>query len=181
MLFRSRDGRTVYNGGGVSPDVYLSSDTLSRICIKAYAENRFFDFANIYYRSHPTIPAPSRFVVSDTLINDFVNYLVKSKFKYSNEEELLLDRLDSLVSDDKDSTKLRAKINILRTDVSRGIPELVKKNRDDFAYFLTDEIVRRYYFQGGTYPAIFKFDSQLSRSIALINNPASYNKILKPF
>jgi C-terminal peptidase (prc) len=177
--FKTKNGRTVYDGGGISPDVYLSSDTLSTICIKAYSENRFFDFANIYFRSHPTIPAPSKFVVKDTLIADFVHYLVKNKFSYKTEEEALLDRLDSLVKDDKNGGALQAKVKSLREDVSRGIPELVNKNRNDFAYFLTDEIVKRYYFQGGTYPAIFKFDSQLSKSIAIIDAPARYNKLLK--
>jgi len=73
---------------------------------------------------------------------------------------------------------LDGKVRSLRDDVSRGIPELVKENRDDFAYFLTDEIVRRYYFQKGTYPAIFKFDSQLSKSIAIVDDSARYEKLL---
>jgi len=103
----------------------------------------------------------------------------KNKFSYKTEEEALLDRLDSLVKDDKNGGALQAKVKSLREDVSRGIPELVNKNRNDFAYFLTDEIVKRYYFQGGTYPAIFKFDSQLSKSIAIIDAPARYNKLLK--
>jgi len=176
--FKTRDGRTVYNGGGISPDVALSSDTLSRVCVKAYSENRFFDFANIYYRSHSSIPAPANFVVSDTLINGFIQYLVKSGFTYKTEQEALLDRLDSLVKKDKNGAVLDGKVRNLREDISRGIPELVKENREDFAYFLTDEIVRRYYFQKGTYPAIFKFDSQLSKSIAIVDDTARYKKLL---
>lgn len=176
--FKTRDGRTVYNGGGISPDVALSSDTLSRVCVKAYSENRFFDFANIYYRAHASIPAPADFVVSDTLINGFIKYLVKSGFTYKTEQEALLDRLDSLVKKDKNGAMLESKVRSLREDVSRGIPELVRDNREDFAYFLTDEIVGRYYFQKGTYPAIFKFDSQLSKSIAIVEDTARYNKLL---
>lgn len=176
--FKTRDGRVVYDGGGISPDVKLSSDTLSRICVKAYSENRFFDFANLYYRAHPSIPAPKDFVVNDTLINGFIQYLVKSGFTYKTEEEALLDRLDSLVKNEKNGAVLQSKVMDIRNDVSRGIPQLVMKNRDDFAYFLTDEIVRRYYYQAGTYPAIFKYDSQLSKSITLINNAEEYRKLL---
>lgn len=176
--FKTRDGRTVYNGGGISPDVALSSDTLSRVCVKAYSENRFFDFANIYFRAHASIPAPANFVVRDTLINGFIQYLVKSGFTYKTEQEALLDRLDSLVKKDKNGAVLESKVRSLRDDVSRGIPELVRENREDFAYFLTDEIVRRYYFQEGTYPAIFKFDSQLSKSIAIVDDTARYKKLL---
>ena len=168
--FKTKGGRVVYDGGGISPDILLKTDTLSNICMKAYGENYFFDFANRYHRSHKSIAASDAFVVDESLLNAFVSYLTERGFVFKSEEETLLDRLDSLVAKKSDSKDLLANIAVIKSHVSRGIGSQIFENKDDFKYFLTEEIVSRYYFQRGTFPAVMKFDTQLIRSREIIND-----------
>lgn len=177
--FKTKGGRVVFDGGGVSPDILLNTDTLSNICMKAYSENLFFDFANRYYRSHKSIAAPDAFVVDEPLLNAFVSYLIERGFVFKSEEETLLDRLDSLVAKKSNAKDLLANIAVIKSHVSRGIGKHVFENKEDFNYFLTEEIVSRYYLQRGTFPAVMKFDTQLIRSKEIINDLKKYRSILR--
>jgi len=159
--FKTRGGRVVFDGGGISPDIILMNDTISNICLKAYAENRFFDFANIYYRSHKSIASPEAFEVDEAMLKKFVAYLGDKGFVYKSEEEILLDRLDSLVTKKAGAKEINSEITAIRNHVSRGISKHILENKADFNYFLTEEIVSRYYYQRGTFPAVMKFDTQL--------------------
>jgi len=176
--FKTKGGRVVFDGGGISPDIILKNDTISNICLKAYAENRFFDFANIYHRSHKTIASPDAFEVDDAMLNKFVAYLGDKGFVFKSEEEMLLDRLDSLVANKAGSKEITTEIAAIRNHVSRGISKQILENKADFIYFLTEEIVGRYYYQRGTFPAVMKFDSQLIRSKEIINDMKQYRKLL---
>lgn len=176
--FKTKGGRVVFDGGGISPDIILKNDTLSNICLKAYAENRFFDFANIYHRSHKTIASPEAFEVDDAMLNKFVAYLGDKGFVFKSEEEMLLDRLDSLVAKKSGAKEMTTEIAAIRNHVSRGISKQILENKADFNYFLTEEIVGRYYYQRGTFPAVMKFDSQLLRSKEIINDMKQYRKLL---
>ena len=176
--FKTRVGRVVFDGGGIMPDVSLKTDTLSDICMKAYAENRFFDFANVYYRSHKSIAKPETFEVDEAILNKFIAYLSEKNFVFKSEEEMLLDRLDSLVTKKPGAKEISANISVIRNHVSRGVAKQVIENKDDFNYFLTDEIVGRYYFQRGVFPAVMRFDVQLQRSREIINDMKQYKHFL---
>lgn len=177
--FKTKSGRIVYDGGGISPDITLPTDTLSRICMKAFAENRVFDFANEFHRTHKSIATPETFEIDDAILNKFVAYLSENGFVFKSEEERLLDRLDSLVSQKTDAKEISLNIAAVRNHVSRGIAKQVFENKDDFSYFLTEEIVGRYYFQRGTFPAVLKFDNQLIRSKAIISDLNQYKQLLR--
>ncbi|SDB86899.1 S41 family peptidase [Williamwhitmania taraxaci] len=176
--FKTKAGRVVYDGGGILPDITLKADTLSNICMKAYAENRFFEFANVYHRSHKSIANPDTFVVDETVLNGFITYLNENGFVFKSEEERLIDRLDSLVSKKSEGKNLSLNIEAIRSQVSRGIAKQIIENKDDFNYFLTEEIVGRYYFQRGSFQAAMKFDTQLYRSKQIINDISQYKKML---
>ena len=50
--FKTKNGRSVYDGGGVSPDVLLESEQLSNLSGSLYNKNLFFDFATEFAIKH---------------------------------------------------------------------------------------------------------------------------------
>ena len=54
--FRTDSGRTVYGGGGITPDVFVKTPTLSRFMATLYARGIFFEFAVDYRAKHPAVP-----------------------------------------------------------------------------------------------------------------------------
>jgi len=91
-IFKTPLGRTVYGGGGITPDIIIESDwkPLSEAMRRLlYAEERFFyTFAEEYVRQHPEIKKDFRkflkkFTVDDKTFKAFKNKVLSSGFNFS--------------------------------------------------------------------------------------------------
>ena len=71
--FRTDASRTVYGGGGITPDVFVKTETLSRFAATLYARGLFFEFAVQYRAKHPDVPRD--FQVNDAVREEFFRYL----------------------------------------------------------------------------------------------------------
>ena len=90
--FKTKNGRIVKDGGGISPDVEIVPGPLSQISAELYLRNYIFDFATEYYWSHPDIKSIDQFSFSDKDYADFKTFLVKRNFNYRTESEESLDK-----------------------------------------------------------------------------------------
>ncbi len=71
--FRTDAGRTVYGGGGITPDVFVKAPSLSRFATTLYARGLFFEFSVDYLARHATIPRD--FPVTDAVKDDFFKFV----------------------------------------------------------------------------------------------------------
>jgi carboxyl-terminal processing protease len=55
--FKTKDGRTVYDGAGIEPDIHMEEPLMSNISLSLLSKFLFFDYANKFKRSHDSIPA----------------------------------------------------------------------------------------------------------------------------
>ncbi|WP_199138826.1 S41 family peptidase [Pedobacter sp. ASV12] len=67
--FDTKAGRTVYNGNGVYPDVFVAPVKYSPITISLVSKNLFFDYANSYKKANKTVPNVKTFQISDADYN----------------------------------------------------------------------------------------------------------------
>jgi carboxyl-terminal processing protease len=91
-VFRTRNGRTVKDGGGITPDIEIMPEPLSQITAELFLRNYIFDYATGYFWSHPGLKSPDQFSFTDQDYADFRNFLLKRRFSYrTNTEESLND------------------------------------------------------------------------------------------
>jgi len=99
--FKTRNGRAVKDGGGITPDVPMLRKHSARLLRNSISGTSFFDFATKYYWSHPEIKTPSQVVLSDQDYADFRNFLIARKFDYKTVTEQSLNELISNAKKEK--------------------------------------------------------------------------------
>ena len=173
--FKTRNGRTVYDGEGISPDVQVKTPMPTLLETELMKGSHFFFFANQLASDRSTFSADS---ISDEMFAEFKNYLKKENFSYETESERYLagvqERLDSQVGD---------------TDVQvhvKAIDQAIEKKKDqDFvaqakelkrALYL--ELISRYDGNSGKIKASLKWDPAIEEAIKVINNKNRYRDIL---
>ena len=72
-VFHTASGRAVYGGGGITPDVVVKADRLSRWMATLYARGVFFEWAVQYRAKNPEVPRD--FKVSDAVREDFFTFV----------------------------------------------------------------------------------------------------------
>lgn len=75
-------GRTVYGGGGITPDEKYDAPKLDLFEINVMRKNALFDFSAYYFSNHDT-KLPQGWIPDETVLNDFHDYLMKQGVEFT--------------------------------------------------------------------------------------------------
>jgi carboxyl-terminal processing protease len=177
--FKTRNGRSVYDGGGVTPDIVLEPEQLSNLAISLYTKNFIFDFATEYMLKHSTIPAVNTFSVSDELYNEFVSYLGNKDFDYETQSEEDLKLLIESTKQEKYDVLAKDELDALKKKLTHDKNKDLQVFKSEIKQLIFEEIVSRYYFQKGRMQALLKDDPAMNEAISVLKDSKRYNSILK--
>ena len=179
-VFKTKNGRPVKDGGGVTPDIRNIQDTLTTLSYKLVQDYMIFDFATEYANNHKTIASPDQFIVSDDIYNDFHKFLTEKKFTYESKSEQTLKSLIETARREKYYDGAQNEFAALEKSLTLDLNQDLEKCSDEIRSLIKDEIVSRYYYQKGAIIASLGSDKEIKGVLALFNNPAEYSGLLLP-
>ncbi|MBR5167948.1 MAG: S41 family peptidase [Salinivirgaceae bacterium] len=178
--FKTRAGRTVYDGGGVLPDIKFEPEIMSRIAASLYTKNLIFDYATLYNQQHPSIGKPEDFRIDDATYDDFVNFLADKNYDYKLESEKLINDLESAIKKEKYEAQVGDELEQLRNKLAHDKSKDLHTFKSEISSLLQEEIVSRYYYQVGRVKSQMINDSTLFKAIDILTDSEAYAKLLKP-
>ena len=177
--FQTTNGRVVYDGGGVNPDIKAKSDRMAPISVSLFTKNLLFDYATKYYYEHSEAPEAKSFELDDTEYDDFLTWLADKDYDYITEVEQTIDDLTEIAKDEKYFQDIEEQIASLRKQVQHNKEQDLKKFKSEIKELLEEEIVARYHLSDGKIEASFDDDVVLQEAISVLNDPARYNELLQ--
>jgi carboxyl-terminal processing protease len=177
--FKTRHGRIVKDGGGITPDIEVKPETLSQISGELYMRYYIFDYATKYYWAHPEIKSPDQFQFTDKDYTDFRDYLVDRKFSYKTSTEESLNELIANAKKEKYYEINKEIFATLEKDVSHSLDKDLNLFKKEITDLIEDEIIGRYFYQSGEIRWSLKKDDQVAKAIEILNNKEKYDSILK--
>ena len=176
--FKTKNGRIVKNGGGITPDIEVLPQTLSQLSSELYVRNFIFDFATQYYWSHPQIKDPDQFRFTDQDYADFKNYLIQKKFDYRTNTEQSFNELVSNAKKEKNYDTNKDLFTALEKEITHHPDVDLEKFKEEITELLADEIIGRYFYEDGAIKWNLKTDEQVHKAIDILNNKEKYSSIL---
>ena len=180
--FKTANGRIVYEGHGIQPDVKIEPEMLSTITAHLYAQNMIFKYANKFYREHKTIAPPEEFEITDEIYNDFVNFVEEQDFSYTSESEKDFEELIKTAKLEGYYDNIKEQLDVLEKELRSHKDNDLINNKEEISEILKMEIVGRYYFQKGKIISSLKDDPELNRAVEILldsNGDNEYENILK--
>ncbi|MCM1448783.1 MAG: S41 family peptidase [Clostridiales bacterium] len=180
-VFYTKGGRPVRDGGGIKPDFNVERPEVSRLAYNLVAGNTVFDFATKYFARNDTIAAPGEFAVSDTLYGEFKEFVDPAKVQYDKLTEYMVEQLEDVTKrEGYMSDSVQAQIDILKAMLHHDLDKDLDIKREEIARYLGTELMRRYYFNSGTYEYLIKDDPDMNKAAAILNDPDTYRATLAP-
>jgi carboxyl-terminal processing protease len=176
--FKTKNGRVVYDGGGITPDIAVEKKVYAPIIGSLYSKSLFFDYATHYVSMHKTIKSAKEYRFTDAEYTDFVKWLEDKDYDYVTKVEATLDDLEKNSKTEKYYDGIKVQIEQLRNQVSHNKEKDLITFKEDIKEILEEEIVSRYYLQKGIIEASFNSDEDIKSALNILNNPAEYSKIL---
>lgn len=178
--FKTKNGRTVYDKGGVEPDVLTEDSLLSDILLSLVTHNLVFDFANDYRAKHETIPEADKFRVDDQLYNEFVEFLKDKDYSYKTGTEEILEKLKKAAEEDKVFTSIENYYNQLKSQLEKEKTQDLYKYKNEISKYLASEIVVRYYYQKGRIMNMLSDDNDITVAKSILKDQNRYKSLLSP-
>jgi carboxyl-terminal processing protease len=177
--FTTRAGRTVFDGGGVTPDETLSPTILPPILQRLYEKNLFFDFASRFYVENDTIEIPSKFELKDGDYQNFVEFVKASGFTCETASSHALNVLIASLKKEKYYEGLENDLQALSEKITPNVEKDLMRFKSDIANQLKAEIAFRYYYQKGRMEVSNSYDSEVIRAKEILLSKELYETFLK--
>jgi carboxyl-terminal processing protease len=177
-VFKTRNGREVKDGGGISPDVEVIPETLSQIATELYIRNYIFDFATQYYWAHSGIRSPQEFKLTDQDYSEFRKFLVDRNFSYKTSTEESFADMISNAKRDKYFEKHKDLFSSVEKEITHNLDEDLTTYRNEITQLLSEEIIARYFYEDGAISWSIKTDEQVRKAISILGDRSLYNSLL---
>jgi carboxyl-terminal processing protease len=171
--FKTANGRLVFDGGGVAPDVKITKSKRTEATKKLLSTRTIFNFVTDYFYKNPSIKEIENFQFKDSDFKQFTNYL-KIDTSFKTVQEVLFQKA---YESSKESEIGKEYQQIKRKLLNDKIEE-ISKNKDIIISTIEDEILERYYYKEGVYKSNLKNDHIISEATKLLKNESKYKEIL---
>lgn len=176
--FKTKKGRTVYDGGGIQPDVELEETKLSTIAEVLQKNDGIFNYVTSYYYKNPSLgdKVPT---ITDADFADFKAFLKKEKISFDTETELALKNTLEKAKKEKIDESIKTQYDQLFLALQKSEEALLDKNQKEIKKLILDEIIKRYQYKEGLYQYYVKNNPEIAKASSILANPTEYNKILQ--
>ena len=175
--FKTKNGRKVYDGGGVFPDEALETTKNSAITDAILNSQAIFDFATQFYYNN-SIENINNFQLSDSDFNAFKAHLKTSSFEFETETEKALKKALEVSKTENLDDDIKKEYNNLQQHLEQVKIKTVDQNKTQLVNLLTDEIVKRYVYREGLYEYYKINNQEIKTATQILANPNQYNKYL---
>ncbi len=176
--YQTKNKRTVYDAGGVDPDVKIESPKFANITNSLYNKYLFFDYANLYRSRNSQLSQPNEFELTEKDLNDFFTYLSDKEYDYTSKSEQLLKNLKEVTDKEQYFAALKTDISQLETEIKHDKQQDLQKNKEEIRQLLEYEIVSRYYLLHGQITESLEDDEAVKKAVEILQNNVKYQQIL---
>lgn len=176
--FRTKNGRIVWDGLGVIPDVEIAERTYSVLAETLMVKSHIFNYATQYALSHPTIPRSNEFRLSDKEYDEFVAWAKTQNYAYKTKEEQDLEDFQKHSAKSGSWAMVSAEHEALRKKIEEAKKDDFTEFKFEIKVLLEAEIASRYYYQKGRVGSSLKDDPDLKEAMAICKDTKRWKGIL---
>lgn len=181
VAFKTANGREVYDGQGISPDVSTKNTNKQSLLMKnLFDKQMLFNYAVKYHYEHEKIAKALDFKLSDEDFITFRKWLKEQNFDYETSLEKTLKHFENQIEEDSINIDMTSDILHIKEKIKEVKEAEFDQYKEDILQMLEVEIAGHYYYQDGVTEASFDNDKELVKAVEILNNPTMYDKILKP-
>lgn len=177
--FKTRNGRVVFDGGGVDPDFVVSQQELSPVTKSLLSGDLFFRFGNEYSGSVEEISSAREFTASDEMYEAFKTWLSDKEVDYSSRLQREVDYLMEVAQETNEYGKVKDPLEQLKSLVANNLVKDLDNSKKEIMFFLKEEFVSRALLQQGQIEAAFEVDNDIQKALEVLSDTNLYNQTLQ--
>ena len=175
--FKTKNGRTVYDGGGINPDVIIGNEETNKFIETLLKSSLVFDFSNQYYHNNTVVDLGS-FQLNKKYLERFKNMSLDEKYVTIGETQENLNQLKREFKEDGFGA-IESNFEDLEIALQTSKLKLIEDFEPKIRSILEEEIIKRYFYREGMYAYFLATNKEVFKAQEIINDRDAYNNLLK--
>ncbi|MBR5299383.1 MAG: S41 family peptidase [Bacteroidales bacterium] len=163
--FKTKSGRIVRDGGGITPDVDIDAQDYSRLVYALVLGGVIDQYVIDYCRRHESIPSVDDFHYSDKDFEDFIRFAKTQEFDYRSSAKTLYDQMKKELEKDGLADAMSEELNALEKALEMDKERFIRLKKDEIIPFIEEELATRYWFQEAGVKVRLRYDEQLKKAL----------------
>jgi C-terminal peptidase (prc) len=161
--FKTLHGRTVRDGGGITPDFEVKGHKYSRLTYSVVLSGITDQYAMKYVREHEALPSVDDFHFD--AYEDFIAFAKDKEFDYRSSARALFDEMKKVLAEDGLSEAMSTELTALEKSLDMDKETFLRLKKDEIMPFIEEEIAVRYWFQEAGIKVRLRTDDQLKEAL----------------
>ncbi|MFT4661749.1 MAG: carboxyl-terminal processing protease [Patiriisocius sp.] len=176
--FKTANGREVFDGRGIKPDVVIENENLANIVYGLFEGDHIFNYATLYKKLNSELSGEEKFQMSDTQYDEFLGWVKQQNIEYSNESETIVNDLIEVAKSERYYDLSAKELEELKSRFKPNVDRDLVKFKDQVTMLLNNEIVSRYYYQVGRIKNVLSDDPYMDQAYTYLQQD-KMNSVLK--
>jgi len=177
QAFRTKNGRLVYGGGGIKPDIEVAIEKISRFEAALRYKAVAFNYAVAYASKYPNVK-PRDFQINDGILTDFRQFTRDKKFSYTSQSEMQLAELKKIAEKEGYLQDIQGSLTALEQALQREKEDDFTKSQNFIRQELEQEIAAKLFGARAQVEVTFDDDPVIKKAVEVLSNAEAYNTIL---
>lgn len=175
--FKTKAGRTVYDGGGVLPDIIIEETKKNELIESLEKNDAIFDYATTLYYKNPTLNSIPNLTEED--FTNFKIFIKQNKYDLETKTALALNDFLEKAKEDKIDSKIENEYRELQVALQKIQENEFDKNKKELVKLIKEELIVRYQYKEGLYNFATQNDIEIKKASSILNNKNQYQSLLK--
>jgi len=176
--FKTKNGRTVYDGGGLDPDIAIEQRYLGEVTSTLYTSGLIFEYATKFCNENPVQPDLKTFRFTDKDFEKFIAWVKDQKFTYATSLESETKKLVEAAKRERYFSDLEGELKTLSAKIESNKAADLNRFKDEIVELLARQIAFHYALNEGQYAISLAHDTAVSEAIKLLQDQSVYRKTL---
>lgn len=178
--FKTANGRKVFDGAGLDPDVFINAEFYSIALIELASSGLLFEYASRYCGEHEVPADMKNFRLSDAEYQKFLTWLKDQKFSFESETDKKADDLIASAKRERYYDELQTSLKELKGKMDQNKSSALLKFKPEVSGILEEEIAFHYRLAKGQVEVSMDRDPEILEAKRILANSAEYKKLLSP-
>ena len=176
--FKTRNGRIVYDGGGIDPDIPILAEANPPVRQGLIEQGLIFDFVTRFAQQNDSIDGPREFKLNDDIYKEFVAFVRERGFKFPTQTDKQLENMREILKKEAKASELDQTLTSFEKLLEEEKQKDLFRHKDAISIQLKREIINRYYYKQGILEAAFEDDPLILEAVKVIKDPEQYKSLL---
>lgn len=176
--FRTAAGRVVRDGGGITPDISIPTDSMSAVLAYLDASDQLYEWCSLYRKKHDSVAPAAEFHLTDAEYDDLKAYLKENGFKYETRTKTVFNLLKDVARIDGYADVAGEQIKALEESLAQNYDYDFEHWKPEIRKIAEKRLLGYYYYQRGRHEHAVRDDKTVAEAIRILTSPEDYAKLL---